>query len=149
MNGHTTGFRPQTRKYYRTRLLQKGDCPEGGWEMTRRPCYRLLVDTSRHNITMFFVCLFLFFSQNQQKSFLQTKGNSFVLNFLSTNMDAVTSAENQQSGHFVIVIIKLCLYRKIQKISPGAYLFQRPFLRGLFLEGPIFGEAYVRRENCV
>ena len=26
-------------------------------------------------------------------------------------------------------------YRKIPKISPGAYIFQRPFLRGLFSEG--------------
>ena len=40
-------------------------------------------------------------------------------------------------------------YRKIPKISPRAYLFQRPFLRGLFLEGPILGKAYVRREICV
>ena len=40
-------------------------------------------------------------------------------------------------------------YRKIPKISPGAYTFQRPFLRGLFSEGPIFGGAYVRREICV
>ena len=32
-------------------------------------------------------------------------------------------------------------YRKIPKISPGAYIFQRPFLRGLFLEG--------LREICV
>ena len=40
-------------------------------------------------------------------------------------------------------------YRKIPKISPRAYIFQRPFLRGLFLEGPIFGGAYVRREICV
>ena len=40
-------------------------------------------------------------------------------------------------------------YRKIPKISPGAYIFQRPFLRGLFLEGLIFGGAYVRREICV
>ena len=30
------------------------------------------------------------------------------------------------------------LYRKIPKISPRAYIFQRPFLRGLFLEGLIF-----------
>ena len=36
-------------------------------------------------------------------------------------------------------------YRKIPKISPGAYIFQRPFLRGLFLEGLMFGGAYVRR----
>ena len=40
-------------------------------------------------------------------------------------------------------------YRKIPKIIPRAYIFQRPFLRGLFLEGPIFGGAYVRREICV
>ena len=26
-------------------------------------------------------------------------------------------------------------YRKISKISPWAYIFQKPFLRGLFLEG--------------
>ena len=36
-------------------------------------------------------------------------------------------------------------YRKIPKISPGAYIFQRPFLRGLFLEGLIFGGAYLLR----
>ena len=40
-------------------------------------------------------------------------------------------------------------YCKIPKISPGAYIFQRPFLRGLFLEGPIFGRAYVPREICI
>ena len=40
-------------------------------------------------------------------------------------------------------------YRKILKISPGAYILQRPFLRGLFLEGLIFGGAYKRREICV
>ena len=36
-------------------------------------------------------------------------------------------------------------YRKIPKISPWAYIFQRPFLRGLFFEGLIFGGAYIRR----
>ena len=41
------------------------------------------------------------------------------------------------------------LYRKIPKISPRAYIFQRPFLRGLFLEGVIFGGANKRREVCV
>ena len=39
------------------------------------------------------------------------------------------------------------MYRTIPKISPGAYIFQRPFLRGLFLEGLIFGGAYLREEN--
>ena len=37
-------------------------------------------------------------------------------------------------------------YRKIPKMSPGAYIFQRPFLRGSFLEGLILGGAYLRRE---
>ena len=40
-------------------------------------------------------------------------------------------------------------YRKIPKIRPGAYIFQRPFLRGLFLEALIFGGAYLWREICV
>ena len=40
-------------------------------------------------------------------------------------------------------------YHKIPKISPGAYIFQRPYLRGLFLEGLIFGGDYLRREICV
>ena len=35
-------------------------------------------------------------------------------------------------------------YRKIPKICPGAYIFQRPFLRGLYLEGLIHGGAYFR-----
>ena len=43
----------------------------------------------------------------------------------------------------------LSFYCKIPKISPGAYIFQRPFLRGLFLEGLMFGGAYLRREICV
>ena len=39
--------------------------------------------------------------------------------------------------------------RKIPKISPGAYIFQRPFFRGLLLEGLMFGGAYLRREIFV
>ena len=41
-------------------------------------------------------------------------------------------------------------YRKIPNISPGVYIFQRPFLRGLFLEGLIiFGGVYLWREIYV
>ena len=36
-------------------------------------------------------------------------------------------------------------YRKIPKRGPGAYIFQRPYLGGLFLEGLIFKGAYIRR----
>ena len=48
-----------------------------------------------------------------------------------------------------VLFLSQMIYHKIQKISPGAYIFQRPFLRGLFLEGLIFGGAYLRREICV
>ena len=33
-------------------------------------------------------------------------------------------------------------YNKIPKINPEAYIFQRPFLRGLFLEGLIYGGKF-------
>ena len=42
----------------------------------------------------------------------------------------------RQRNHFIPILE----YRKILKISPGAYIFQRPFLRGLN-----FGGAYIRR----
>ena len=38
-------------------------------------------------------------------------------------------------------------YRKIPKIRPGAYIFQRLFLRGLLLEGLIFGLALFLEGN--
>ena len=45
-----------------------------------------------------------------------------------------------------LVMISLNLldlgYRKIPKISPGAYIFQRPFLKGLFVEGLTYGGKY-------
>ena len=41
----------------------------------------------------------------------------------------------------IVTVTSLGKYRirKIPKISPGAYIFQRPFLSGLFLEGLIYG----------
>ena len=36
------------------------------------------------------------------------------------------------------VLLFSASYRKIPKISPGAYIFQRPLLRGKFLEGLIY-----------
>ena len=40
-------------------------------------------------------------------------------------------------------------YRKIPKVSPRAYIFQRPFLGGLLLEGLTFRRAYLQREICI
>ena len=41
------------------------------------------------------------------------------------------------------------IHCKIPKISPGVYIFQRPFLWRLFLEGPLLGGAYIPKEICV
>ena len=43
----------------------------------------------------------------------------------------------------------LIVLRKVPKVSPGAYIFQRPTLKGLFVEGLISGGAYIRRESCL
>lgn len=40
------------------------------------------------------------------------------------------------------MVINYASDRKIPKISPGAYIFQRPLMRGLFLEGLMFGLPY-------
>ena len=40
-------------------------------------------------------------------------------------------------------------YRKIPKIRTGTYIFQRPFLRGLFLEGLISGGDYYYYFFCI
>ena len=49
----------------------------------------------------------------------------------------------------MMIMMMMMKYRTIPKISPGAYILQRPFLRGLFLEGLIFGGANKQREVCV
>ena len=41
------------------------------------------------------------------------------------------------------------IHCKLPQISPGAYIFQRPLLWRLSLDGPLFGGAYIRREICV
>ena len=57
--------------------------------------------------------------------------------------------ESNHGGLFRVEVTTNQRYRKIPKISPGAYIFQWPFLRGLFLEGLIFEGAYLRRGICV
>ena len=48
------------------------------------------------------------------------------------------------------VDIDRCIYRyhKNSEKIPGAYVFQRPFLRGLY-SGERGGGAYIQREVCV
>ena len=72
--------------------------------------------------------------------------------WLSTNTQLIQSYSNidldRAKSEALVNIYSLHerKYRKILKINPGAYIFQRPFLRSLFLEGLIFGKAYLRRE---
>ena len=49
--------------------------------------------------------------------------------------------------HFFVIIVIMWQINKYK--YKYKYIFQRPFLRGLFLEGPILGKAYVWREICV
>ena len=58
--------------------------------------------------------------------------NGNVLQYVSLKLNSVTASFK---------------YRRIPKISPRGYIFQMPFLRGLFLEGLIFGGAYLRRSE--
>ena len=49
---------------------------------------------------------------------------------------------NEWYAKWVLFLSKM-VYSKIPKISHGAYIFPRLFLRGLFLEGFIFGGKFV------
>ena len=57
------------------------------------------------------------------------------------------------SGMLIMPAHKLCgivwVYHKILKITPRAYIFQRSFLRGLFLKGLLFRGAFLQREICI
>ena len=64
--------------------------------------------------------------------------NNFLLTFVSTKSIEKVTRINQKVNKEKM----LCIYRKIPKISPGAYIFQRPFLRGIFLEGLIYGGKF-------
>ena len=46
------------------------------------------------------------------------------------------------SGGILSYISHIDTFRKIPKISPRAYIFQRPFLRGLYSEGLIYGGKF-------
>ena len=68
-----------------------------------------------------------------------------------TTLDAFCSSAYkvvQSKGSFVLKEIpsNQGTYRKVPKISPGAYIFQSPFLRGLFFflysEGFIYGGKF-------
>ena len=46
-------------------------------------------------------------------------------------------------------LIKFVIYRKIPKISPGPYIFQRTFLRGLYSEGLIIGGKFAFQNRLI
>ena len=55
---------------------------------------------------------------------------------------APKSSNSVNDGEKYIKYINFNTYRKIPKISPGANIFQRPFLRGLYSEGLIYGGKF-------
>ena len=60
-------------------------------------------------------------------------------------LGSLSSHDNDRDKNVAILNIynNTKLYRKILKIMPGAYIFQKSFLRGIFLERLIFGWAYL------
>ena len=88
---------------------------------------------------IFFLLALWFWSKLKNNLNISPSANHLMLKHLLTVIFILTSGNN------CIAII----YRKIPKISPGAYIFQRPFLRSLFLEGLIFRGAFLRGEICV
>ena len=58
--------------------------------------------------------------------------NGNVLQYVSLKLNSVTASFK---------------YRRIPKISPRGYIFQMPFLRGLFLEGLIYGGPKLAFQN--
>ena len=77
---------------------------------------------------------------------VQVHAQAFVTTTSRSNCD--NFIHSFQSAAQINAFHVLTSYRKIPKISPGAYIFQRPFLRGLFLEGLIFEGSYIRWEIC-
>ena len=73
--------------------------------------------------------------------------NTFLTSFESKSFFYCIWHTLTRSERLIIIHIKE--YRKIPKISPGAYIFQRVFLRGLLFEGLMVGGAYLRREICI
>ena len=65
----------------------------------------------------------------------------FFSSFCSTSL---TADHIHQRLIYALKRFDIGNYRKIPKISTGAYIFQRPFFEGL-----IFGGAYLRTEICV
>ena len=68
--------------------------------------------------------------------------------WLSTNTQLIQSYSNvdldRAKSEALVNIYSLheTKYHQIPKISPGAYIFQRPFLRSLFLEGLTYGGKF-------
>ena len=60
---------------------------------------------------------------------------------LARSVERLT-AEQEVAASIPRQILRVLKYHKIPKISPGAYIFQRPFLGGLFLEGLIYGRKF-------
>ena len=57
---------------------------------------------------------------------------------------------NQKADNSLLPVVKYFLrYRKPPRISPGPIKLRKHFLGGLYLEGLIFGGAYIWQVICV
>ena len=77
--------------------------------------------------------------QQQQKTASYAHVTKAIFTFYGGHEQAMTNLSSSYSGRGSAtpkaLRIDTFVYRKIPKISPGAYIFQRPFLMGLSTEG--------------
>ena len=86
---------------------------------------------------------YFFFSRLSSRPFPPLVCRLFPRPFFSSFCSTSFTADHiHQRLIYALKRFDICNYRKISKISTGAYIFQRPFLRGLFLEGLIYGRKF-------
>ena len=94
------------------------------------------------------IMLLLLRLERQQKRFLKIHFEFAYYSFLLTHLEL-----KRQTHSYIPVFLQKPYpipdqsrqdlnYGKIPKISPGAYIFQRPILRGLYFEGLIYGGKF-------
>ena len=105
------------------------------------PCYSIIVVNKYINNTNIVADDLTFFSTNSKGTVHSLSYNTKLLSekliILAQSViqhQIILKYKNglQSRPRFCVIDVE---YRKIPKISPGAYIFQRPSLRGLFLEG--------------
>ena len=88
--------------------------------------------------SIFLVFLYNDYLANRRDKILVQSNDSFLGCYYTLNV----ASRKCYTGAILMLFWSTNSYRKIPKIRPGAYIFQWPLLRGLFLEGLIYGGKF-------